>query len=1361
MEVLRLNIYAQDGSIRAVANQWEFHDTYMGEQYLTLTISYHTPIAWAVGDYIIYRNQRYYLNYVPTTTQQARINSVGNAFVYENIKFDNLAGTRLTNCMVLDVTPTTGDYIASEGTNYTGSSVFMMYCAETTVRMKDAQGVWHDVTLSPVAYIGGVVQANLNRLYPQENWRVDVNAELVGLEDKVISFNKWYVPQALQEIHDVWDVDYVIIGTTIKIGYSLANVTGDESESYVFGYGKGYAERGSDGKSLFTIKRVSNSSQKIITRLRAVGSTKNMPYRYYNKRFGLPQSMFVSNLQLPDTFLPYTGTPAQKGETDPDNKTEGNANRDAAYHDESGNPLLRHVLGDSNDAYIDKGDDAASCPEGIREGAAFWDGSDSELKEIYPTIQEGTYLELRAANIPDMDGRVPSVVGRLNAYPHYGDQERIDEILGVDENTNIGDGVIAEADVTSQQITAYLARLDELTESVTIDDEQSWDGTRQTLFSVTKEQDAGNYFTAPSTQHVKVYAKFTSTDNLVKVTAFLVMAVRFTPSSGGNETVIGTYILNLGEIKPTGNYVSANLPELPDSRWQSDAQMQRIQLTQKGHVRIAVNLAANIYGVSGHTISSGTQCNFSYYIDSPNADVLPEYVWGPVSASDLFVNQPFCIYIKDIGIDMSNIVTTGENATIHFNTGQCGGREFNFNPNNVEPYTDTTTGKKGWKLEITERIKDDALHAYYPNMYNRIEAGDRYVLLNIEFPEVFIKMAEIRLLAAATEYLADNDETKYIYEPKIDSIYIGRNYDKCLADGHLNKSVYMNLYAGYKMSLRGIPDSEEQVLPILDNITIQSVTIKEGGAILPQIDIVLNDELEQTTLQKITTSVDRIYGSIFNTNRNTSLAPYIPTLISLINSEGAKLFLSKKNADTAAGRIQFQQGLSIGNALTYLIGPDGDATLRDLIFRNALHSTLQSLNYTGPDIISDRGFQLWEDEKGYSHIIADFLSVRMKAFFASLEIRKVQYSAGNILLGGAGANIELVKPVDNNGNIITSGPIAAYRCYFKGGEDGTVTHNEWHIGDQAMCRTFNIDAGRSTNVSNKAYWRLVIRTGSSKLDVNGNNETKKYHYVDLCNVRAPIYTDEQGVEHDDGIGYDRSSNDIPEAGDAIAQVGNQIDPQRMNIIQMCATGDDAPSISEFAGINDYSLANHRTMKLSPQENIITSRYWQVVSSAGTGASSPLTCYRGEWDESNVYGYYDEVTYNGSTWLCVVDSTTITPPSDSNSAWQKRVSMGEPGLDGNNTVMLVITSNNGTVFKNGGTPSQITLTATAYRGEEDVTSEIDTFTWTKTVNGVTTTLPDTTRTIIVSAADVASSAMYEVSADVATRLFDYTFDEVYN
>ena len=59
------------------------------------------------------------------------------------------------------------------------------------------------------------------------------------------------------------------------------------------------------------------------------------------------------------------------------------------------------------------------------------------------------------------------------------------------------------------------------------------------------------------------------------------------------------------------------------------------------------------------------------------------------------------------------------------------------------------------------RHYDSGLDLYFPYNSYPIRTGDKFVLLGIEMPDVYIKAASQRLLQSAKNYLAKNDYVRY------------------------------------------------------------------------------------------------------------------------------------------------------------------------------------------------------------------------------------------------------------------------------------------------------------------------------------------------------------------------------------------------------------------------------------------------------------------------------------------------------------------------------------------------------------------------------------------------------------------------
>ena len=860
-KVKKLNIYYNNAQgerqIRYTANRWQWQDAVMGEQYITLNAQSDVHIPFAVGDYCIYRGEVFYLNYIPSETQNARPNKVGNGFVYENIKFDSCQ-EELSRCQMRDITPTTGLYVASLGTNYTGSTIFSLYCGEI---IKDGK------TYTPVCALAAKMQANLDEMYRDKDgnpmWHIIVNTttfhEEFGVQvydthtdEKVLTFSNNYVSEALAMVYNEFKLNYCVKGRTIYIGYELGDLTNydpsnpttavDDGNKFAFGYGKGNPSKDKPNTGLFQLKKIASSSQMIITRLRAFGSKKNMPYRYYNKKFGLSQSLFPVNLMLPDTFQSPTG------------KDAGNATR----RETLGSEIL-DVLGESNDSYIEKDNNAKATPEGIREGSAFWDGSDSELEEIFPTIEGTTYAELRSAGVPDQDG----ITGAL-AFPGYNGDERIDEILDICSDTNIGNGINYD-EATNMK---YKAVQRKASLSIPTDETSSSVKYLKRTVAEFKEVSAGRYILTQTTQAVNICPILVSCDGTGDMKAHFNIIITIKPDDGSASST---------KTISTRDIAFKNIGKWYNGRWESEEYIDKIPFPTIDKTEdllevkssSTITIECQLESESGNlpsTAPDGHPSYFGWELSNNNDDSLVEtpnldgyLILALEGAGDTYQETPFHVIVKDLGFDINASFYDGDEHVIAMKSGNCVARQFTIGES-IEKVEVDHNGKKvkGYKIYLTNREIDDTLNTFYPSVKDPIMAGDRYVLLGIEMPDVFVKAAEIRLLKAACQYMRDNCTTKFTYQPYLDDIFIERDYDRNIERETPEKSIYWRLYAGLKFSFQNIPKFEELESIETLSVMIQSITIREGEKYTPQIEITLNDDVEQSTLQKIQTSVNKI-----------------------------------------------------------------------------------------------------------------------------------------------------------------------------------------------------------------------------------------------------------------------------------------------------------------------------------------------------------------------------------------------------------------------------------------------------------------------------------------------------------------------
>lgn len=198
---------------------------------------------------------------------------------------------------------------------------------------------------------------------------------------------------------------------------------------------------------------------------------------------------------------------------------------------------------------------------------------------------------------------------------------------------------------------------------------------------------------------------------------------------------------------------------------------------------------------------------------------------------------------------------------------------------------------------------------------------------------------------------------------------------------------------------------------------------------------------------------------------------------------------------------------------------------------------------------NENGGSWTPDAEGRSHLITDYLEVRMKAIFEELVIKKTSTIGGKEIISPAGGVVaHKVETVTVTYNEVSQ---KAYRCYFLAEQEGDAVDNDFAIGDQVRSESFNVRKGTYHKVGNHFYWRLVIGRDEEPVELEG----KKYHYIDLSDTDCA------------------TASDVPAKGDVLSQCGNRIDVERQNCLIFSAVDTYSPSIGLYHGINSYSFAN--------------------------------------------------------------------------------------------------------------------------------------------------------------------------------------------
>lgn len=616
---------------------------------------------------------------------------------------------------------------------------------------------------------------------------------------------------------------------------------------------------------------------------------------------------------------------------------------------------------------------------------------------------------------------------------------------------------------------------------------------------------------------------------------------------------------------------------------------------------------------------------------------------------DIYLNPAIDFDINDLKDD---------DFSICMKDGMCGGRSFK-----VASSTKERSGT--WRLTI-ERVKDDALGLHFPYKDYQIKKNDHFVLTGIRLPDSYVRAASLKLLKYAIALLDKNDYTRYVYQPKVDEIFMARQHDAAMADkSGATRSLHDTLRAGDIMRL------SDDDLGIKADVTIDQLTIKEEDGKIPAYEITLREEKEVGTIQKIQQSI-----SSLESGNGVASEPTIAQVKSMFKSEGGRYFLSKLEDDVASGAITFEKMqkflggfVSAGRAILqkgFAIGENGYG------FDENGNIIADSLKSTGFDKVLNDGFGMEMETAGTSHLYLSNLTVWGKMFVNILEIMKTKYAGGNIYMSAAGGTIVKAVPVtyineDVGWEETSESWCDGWKCYILADDGDEATTNPWVEGDQVRCQSMgNLLGTRYAKATNKSYWRTIPEHGVSSFN--------EYIYNDYG---TPAYNGKMfywivlGKHSKDFDGYTEENapvvtTDIPEAGDSIVLDGSRKDTSRQGVLQLSSYGSGAPSIVGLRGVSGYTHENCAIFELSYDYVRIFAERFKLI--AKDNKVVEITNFRGEWDPNEKYYKNDQVSHNNAIWTCIKDTDFQTEPTDDSTYWRKEV-YGQKGEDGSSFKVL--------------------------------------------------------------------------------------------
>lgn len=561
------------------------------------------------------------------------------------------------------------------------------------------------------------------------------------------------------------------------------------------------------------------------------------------------------------------------------------------------------------------------------------------------------------------------------------------------------------------------------------------------------------------------------------------------------------------------------------------------------------------------------------------------------------------IYLKkEINFDINELKES--DFSISMKDGMCAGRSFKIASCRKE--------KDGrWRLQI-EREPDGSLGLYFPYNDFQIKKGDHFVLSGIKLPDAYVEAASEKLLKYCIAYLDRNDYTRYVYQPKVDEIFMARQHDTAMADASgLTKSLYLTLKEGDIMLFK------DNDLGIDAEITIDQLTIKEEDGKIPTYEITLREDKEVSTIQKIQNQISSITsgngGSLSGGTGGGGLST--SQIKNLINSVGSDYFLSKLNPDSARGIITFLQGLkSLGEIFS-----EGKITAKGGVEFGEFVKGL----YDG------RGGSV--DEKGN----AEVESLRVRSYMQVMEliVNRVRAMDGDTVLT-EGDTIESVKEItDAEGHV-------SYKLKLKEQWDDYYTAQA--VGNVIKGVINTLAQGSGTYYTS---WMLIkdvdTATNTITVDIYPDDETPAGQNFPPCEMMN------------------------------IVRWGNAIDEKRQSCIYLSSTEGvikklirvTKPIIDE--GNDGFIIGNlpewlmkDPSIPVDEGDDAVyvkTLLYQNIHQVDYKGKRQPVYVDRGNWEQNPAEPYHFEATnsitgvyetsdvwYYGCKWRCIKDCPTDTP-----------------------------------------------------------------------------------------------------------------------
>ena len=499
-------------------------------------------------------------------------------------------------------------------------------------------------------------------------------------------------------------------------------------------------------------------------------------------------------------------------------------------------------LPDARKAYLENAEAVAKY--GVIPRTHYFDSIDAGA-DIYPSIEQMTIGKVRTGLAALGEAKFsPSV----SIYPN--DNERVDEIRSAKNPSD--DGVIRRKGLAYDEIK-YFATGEE------------WSST-----SVSKGETA------------------------TTLRSVLLANGQFETNAGKaifkTNTPIEGYLLDKGDISKATLFLEIT-DDITKSKTVSEIQQFELEDAVDGARAFSLSPIISATFAKEEPTSIYVQVWIDVEFKNPVASEFncEYYCKGVTSSIEVQRKLPksFFVTLKQIGFDISERASQGEKKCISMKSGMCEARTFNILNCTYDSNNDF------WRLECA-RQQDDTLGILFPNSDSPLESGDRFVLLNIAMPELYVLAAMEDVLTEGNKLLAKASRYQYNYEPQIDAKLMAES-GRSLCEG-----MYMEI------------QDDDIVDTRTDYIIIDTLNIYEDDSAIPTYKVTLKEKKKvsykgtpSATAATSTKSAEDTEGSTEVDLSNYATKEYVRNAVAMGGGGGGStIVVDTEMSDTSINPVQ-------------------------------------------------------------------------------------------------------------------------------------------------------------------------------------------------------------------------------------------------------------------------------------------------------------------------------------------------------------------------------------------------------------------------------------------------------------------------